>query len=211
MLYFLKRGRMKTAAVVLAAGKSERMGKNKLLMKLSGKRLIFHIIEALEASKVDEIIVVLGNKPWEIEDVLKAKLNRIKIVVNEEYEEGMTSSFKIGLKQIEDADAALLVLGDQLILNPKLVNDMIEKMERNISKAFIVSPIHKGKRGHPVLFSKELFDEILSLRKNMMIREVIHRHSDLLLTIKADRWTTMDIDTPKDFMMAMRLLEENLS
>ncbi|MCK4953270.1 hypothetical protein KAS14_05760, partial [Candidatus Bathyarchaeota archaeon] len=75
----------------------------------------------------------------------------------------------------------------------------------------IVSPIHKGKRGHPVLFSKELFDEILSLRKNMMIREVIHRHSDLLLTIKADRWTTMDIDTPKDFMMAMRLLEENLS
>jgi molybdenum cofactor cytidylyltransferase len=146
-MLIIARGRrnMKVAAVVLAAGKSKRMGKNKLLLKLAGKRLIDHILDALEASEIDEIIVVLGSKPWEISDVVKPRLNRVRIVVNEKYEEGMTSSFKTGLKQIEHADAALLVLGDQLILDPKFINRMIEQMEKNRGKTLIVSPIYKGK------------------------------------------------------------------
>jgi len=185
------------------------MGKNKLLLKLGGKRLIDYILDALEDSKVDEIIVVLGNRPWEIADVVKPRLNRIRIVVNERYEEGMTSSFKTGLKQIGRADAALLVLGDQLILDPKFVNGMIKQMETSRGKALIVSPIYKGKKGHPVLFSKELFNEILNLEENEVIRDVIHRHGDSLLTIEGDKWTVMDIDTPKDFMEATQHLEES--
>jgi len=200
---------MKTAAVVLAAGKSDRMGKNKLLLKLGGKRMIDHVLDALEASKVDEIIVVLGYKPWEVMKVVEPRLNHVRIVVNERYEKGMTSSFKIGLKQVERVDAALLVLGDQLILDPKFITVMIERMERNRGKALIISPIHKGKKGHPFLLSKELFDEILSLKENEVIRDVIHRHVDKLLTIHGAKWTIMDIDTPKDFAEAVRLLEES--
>lgn len=200
---------MKVAAVALVAGKSERMGESKLLLKLGGKMLIDHILDALESSKVNEIIVVLGYKPWEVIEVIEPRLNRIKIVVNERYEEGMTSSFKIGLKQIERVDAVLLVLGDQLILDPKFINVMIEHMERNIGKALIVSPIYKKKKGHPFLISKELFNEILSLKENEVIRDVIHRHIDKLLTIEGAKWTIMDIDTPKDFAEAIQLLEEN--
>jgi molybdenum cofactor cytidylyltransferase len=200
---------MRVAAVVLAAGKSERMGRNKLLLKLRDKTLLDLILDALVASKVDEIIVVLGNKSWEIADVIKPRLNRIRMVVNERYEEGMTSSFKTGLKRIEHADAAILVLGDQLILDPKFLDVMIEQMERNKGKALIVSPIYKGKKGHPFLLSKELFNEILSLNESEVIRDVIHRHIDKLLTIEGARWTIMDIDTPKDFTEAIRLLEEN--
>ncbi len=199
---------MKVVAVVLAAGKSERMGKNKLLLRLGGKMLIDHILNALEASKVNEIILVLGYKPWKVTEAVKPRLN-LKIAVNERYEEGMTSSFKIGLKQIEHVDAALLVLGDQLILDPRFIDVMIEHMERNIGKALIVSPIYKGKKGHPFLLSKELFNEILSLKENEVIRDVIHRHVDKLLTIEGAKWTIMDIDTPKDFTETVRLLEEN--
>jgi len=199
---------MKVVAVVLAAGKSERMGKNKLLLKLKGKTLIALILDALEASKVDEIIVVLGNKPWEIADVIKPRLNRIRIVVNERYEEGMTSSFKTGLGHIEHADAALLVLGDQLILDPIFVNVIIKQMEKSRGKVLIVSPIYKGKRGHPVLFSKELFNEILNLEENEVIRDVIHRHSDSLLTIEGAEWTVMDIDTPKDLRKLHSILRK---
>lgn len=200
---------MKIAAVVLAAGKSERMGRNKLLLKLKGKTLIELILEALEASKVDEIIVVLGHKPWKVRDVIKSRENRIRIVVNERYEEGMISSFKTGLKHIEHADAAFLVLGDQLILDPKFLNVMIRQMEENRGRALIVSPVHKGKKGHPVLFSKEIFNEILSLEKNEVIRDLIHRHSDSLLTIKGAKWTAIDIDTLEDLMEATQRLEES--
>jgi molybdenum cofactor cytidylyltransferase len=200
---------MRVAAVVLAAGKSERMGRNKLLLKLRGKTLIEIILDALETSKVDEIIVVLGNKPREVADVVKPRLNRIRIIVNKNYEEGMTSSFKTGLKQIEHADAALLILGDQLILDPKFVNVMIKEMEKNRGKALIVSPIYEGKKGHPLLFSQELFNEIFSLKEGEVIRDIVHRHIDQLLTIDGPGWTKMDIDTPKDFADAARLFKEN--
>ncbi len=199
---------MRVAAVVLAAGKSERMGRNKLLLKLRGKTLIELILDALEASKVGEIVVVLGNKPWEIADAIKPRLNRIKTVVNERYEDGMTSSFKTGLRQIGRADAAFLVLGDQPILDPRFLDIMIEQMEKNRGKALIVSPIYRGKKGHPFLLSKELFSEILSLKEGEVIRDIIHRHSDQLLTVEGVGWTIMDIDTPEDFARAVQLLEE---
>jgi len=64
------------------------MGKNKLLLKLGGKRLINHILDALEASKVDEIIVVLGNKPWEITDVVKSRLNHIRVELTKDTKKG---------------------------------------------------------------------------------------------------------------------------
>ena len=198
---------MRVAAVVLAAGKSERMGKNKLLLEMKGKKLIEHILEALESSKVDEIVVVLGHNPWEVTDVISRF--KCSIVVNEMYMEGMVSSLKTGLKQVERTDAVLIVLGDQIILNPKLIDVMIGEMEKNRSGVFIVSPIYRGKKGHPILFHKRLFNEILSLTKYNTLRDVIHKHSNRLLTIEGDKWTIIDIDDPNDFDTATRLLDEN--
>lgn len=162
----------------------------------------------MEISKVDEIVIVLGNNPWEIAEAMQPWLNRVRIVVNEKYEEGMTSSFKTGLKQVGHADAVLLVLGDQLILDPEFVYAMIKQMEKSRGKALIVSPIHNGKKGHPILFSKELFDGIMSLKESEVIRDVIHANSEKLLTLEGDRWTIMDMDTPKDFAETIRLFEE---
>jgi molybdenum cofactor cytidylyltransferase len=199
---------MVTAAVVLAAGRSERMRKNKLLLMLDGKRLIDHNLDALKASNIDKIVVVLGHKPWEVTDVLNSRLNHIRIVINNEYEVGMSSSFKTGLNQTGNAEAVLLVLGDQPILDYNLINRMIELMEEKKSRALIVSPVHKGKKGHPLLFSKGLFREIMGLKKNEMIRDIVHRHSDALLTIESDEWTLIDIDTPLDLEKAKRLLKK---
>ncbi len=195
--------------MVLAAGKSERMGKNKLLLEIKGKKLIEHILGALESSKVNEIVVVLGHNPWEVRDVISRF--KCSIVVNEMYMKGMVSSLKTGLTQVEHADAVLIVLGDQIILNPKLIDAMIGEMEKNIKKVLIVSPIYKGKKGHPVLFHKRLFNEILSLTKYNTLRDVIHKHSNSLLTIEGDKWTIIDIDDPNDFDTATRLLDESTS
>jgi molybdenum cofactor cytidylyltransferase len=197
---------MITAAVVLAAGRSVRMGRNKLLLRLDGKRLIDHNLDALEAANIDDIVVVLGHEPWKLAGVLKSRSNHLRIVINKEYDVGMTSSFKTGLAQIRNAEAVLLVLGDQLILDHHLIDKMLKLMEEG--RALIVSPVHEGKKGHPLLFSKELFQEITELKRNETIREVVHRHGDALLTIESDEWTVIDIDTPIDLEKAKRLLKK---
>src|SRR3990170_9111537 len=103
--------RLRSAAVVLAAGKSQRMGRNKLLLEVSGRTLLDHVLDALERSGVDEIFVVLGHKPEELKPIVE--FHKAKVITNFNYEEGMTSSIKAGLRDVK-ADAAFIVLGDQL-------------------------------------------------------------------------------------------------
>lgn len=198
---------MKTAAIVLAAGESKRMGQNKLLLRFNDKTLIESILDAIAGAKVDEMVVVLGYKPQRVIDAIKQRLDAIKTVINEDYEQGMTSSFQKGLLSVRHVDAAFLVLGDQPIVDNNLLKVMIKEMEKKSSEALIVSPIHRGKKGHPLLFHKQLFDEILGLTEAETIRDIVHRHADRLVTIEAPEWTTMDIDTPADVARIRSLIE----
>jgi molybdenum cofactor cytidylyltransferase len=119
--------------------------------------------------------------------------------VNDDYKQGMTSSFQTGLRLLPHVDATFLVLGDELIFDPNLLKLMIHKMENSLDKALIISPIHNGKKGHPLLFHRQLFPEILNLKNNRTIRDIVHLHADRLLTIEASQWTILDIDTPEDY------------
>jgi len=190
---------MITGAVVLAAGKSERMGQNKLFLPFNGKALIDNVLYAAAAADVAEQVIVLGHKPEVVIEALKLRQRTLKIAVNENYEQGMVSSFQRGLHELAYVDAAFLVLGDEPIFDPNLLKAMVQLMEKSQGKALIVSPIHRGKKGHPLLFQRQLFTEILNLKSPQTIRDVVHRHADRLLTIEAPQWTTMDIDTPQDY------------
>ena len=195
-------------AVVLAAGKSERMRQNKLLLRLNGKRLIDNVLDGLAAASVDEQVVVLGHNAEEVIEALKPRLNRVKITVNRDYEQGMTSSFKTGLQLLSHADAVFLVLGDEPIFDPKVLSLMIGQMEKGRGEALIVSPIYKGKKGHPLLFHNRLFKEILNLKNSQTVRDVVHRHADKLVTVEAPQWTIMDIDTPEDYNRIISLIKK---
>ena len=198
---------MKVGAVVLAAGKSERMGRNKLLTKIRGRTLIDRVLDVLMEARIDEVVIVLGHKPRELLEHLKAREGRYRVTINEDYERGMTSSFKVGLKLLRRTDACFLILGDQLLLEASLLKRMILKMEHNQLQAHVVSPIYQGKKGHPVLFSHKLFEDILSSRKNEIIRDVIHRHRSSLHLIRGNSWITMDIDTLEDLEDAETMLD----
>ena len=194
-------------AAVLAAGKSERMGQNKLLLRLNGERLIDNILDALATAGVNEQVVVLGHKAEELIEALKPRLNGVKITVNKDYEQGMTSSFKTGLQLLSHVDAVFLVLGDEPIFEPEFLRLMIGQMEKNRGEALIVSPIHKGKKGHPLLFHSRLFEEISNLKNSQTIRDVVHRHADKLVAVEAPQWTIMDIDTPEDYNLISNLIK----
>jgi molybdenum cofactor cytidylyltransferase len=197
---------MRVGAVVLAAGKSLRMGRNKLLLPLKDKTVIENILDSLEAASVREQIVVLGTEPQEVVETIKPRLSKVKIALNLSPELGMASSFKTGLIMINNVDAAFLVLGDQAILDPNLLTKMVKTMEDN-PEELIVSPIHNGKKGHPLLFHRKLFGEILSLKDTQTLREVIHGHEDRLVTVEAPEWTIIDIDTPEDYERLINLIK----
>jgi molybdenum cofactor cytidylyltransferase len=190
---------MKTAAIVLAAGKSKRMGQNKLLLLLNGTTLIDNILDAVAAANIDETVVVLGHKPEQIIEATQPRREAVKTVINKDFKRGMISSFQKGLQMLPPVDAAFLILGDEPILDDNFLNAMIQHMENSRGRALLVSPIHKGKKGHPLLVHRQLFSEILDLEKTETMRDVIRRHADRLLTIMAPEWTIMDIDTPDDY------------
>ena len=135
---------MKLAAIVLAAGKSSRMGANKLLLEVGGKRVLDHILSKLGPIPT---IVVLGHRP---EDIRGLTENRGATTVhNPNYEMGMTTSFQTGLMALPDGvEAVFMVLSDTFGFNPELLTRMIEALTEN-EDALIVSPIHDSKRGHP--------------------------------------------------------------
>jgi molybdenum cofactor cytidylyltransferase len=195
--------RLNLAAVVLAAGKSERMGKNKLLLEVAGRPILDRLLDALDASTVDEVIIVLGHRPEELSPIAVA--HDTQIVLNPSYEEGMTSSFKAGIRCVS-ADAAFLILGDQLGLEAELLDRMAAEIEAD-QEVLIVSPIHQGRRGHPVLFRRSLFPEILSLGEEETVRDVVLRHEAAHVHVEGNVWCTIDIDTPEDFERAKRLFE----
>ena len=198
---------MRLAAVVLAAGKSSRMGKNKLLLEVAGRTVLDRLLDALDDSAVDEVFVVLGHRPEELAPIVGA--HRAEAVMNPDYEDGMTSSFKSGLGRVT-SDGAFLILGDQLGLRTELLALMADRMENDVD-ALIVSPVHEGKKGHPVLFRRALFAEILGLGPDETMKDVVQRHENAHASVEGDIWCTLDMDTPEEFERIRSLFESRLS
>jgi len=184
-------------AVILAAGESQRMGEPKLLLRIEGKRIIEWVVDSFK-NVVDELIVVLGHNPESLIPTLE-KLGT-RWVVNENYREGMVASFKKGLEQLKNCDAVFLALGDQPFVDRDFLMKAVDAWKEG---AKIVSPVYKGKKGHPVLFDQSLFNEILSLQKHEMIRDVIHHHGDKHHLVEAGEWAVIDLDTPESFRKLM--------
>jgi molybdenum cofactor cytidylyltransferase len=109
----------------------------------------------------------------------------------------MTSSFKTGLSRVS-VDAAFLCLGDQVVLDPVLMDRMIDAMEAD-PEALIVSPVHEGRRGHPVLFRDLLFSEIMALRQEDTLKDIVVEYGDRHMVVEGDIWCTLDMDTPEDY------------
>jgi len=184
--------------IVLAAGKSVRMhGKNKLLAKVDGTEMIRRVVQAALESKVDEVIVVLGGEADKVQKVLIDLPCRL--VVNKKYEDGQSSSVKVGLGEVSPMTRAVLVLpGDVAMIDFRSINVVIEEYERE--KRSIVIAAHKGQAGHPILFDKHLFSEIEQIDEQTFgLKAVVKRHeAEVYLVETGSSNALKDIDTPED-------------
>jgi molybdenum cofactor cytidylyltransferase len=191
-------------AVVLSAGESSRMGRPKALLPIDGQTFIERIVAALKQTKVGKIIVILGHNARE----LQSKISHlpVEILINTDYKLGQLSSLQLAVRYLQpdlDCDGMLVHLVDHPYLAPALVEEMIRRFYE--TKKRIIVPKFHGKRGHPVIFSNALFDEILSAPTEEGAKAVVNAHRAETLEIETEEeGIAVDIDTPELYQQHVR-------
>jgi molybdenum cofactor cytidylyltransferase len=185
------------ACIVLAAGRSSRMGpRNKLLEDLGGRPIVRRTVEAALASRTRPVVVVTGYMGEAIAGAL-AGLD-VKIVNNPDFATGMASSLKAGIAALPGGlDGTIVALGDMPEVGPAHLDRMIAAFEPKEGRSIIV-PVHGGRRGNPVLWSAELFAEMSGLTGDVGARQVIAEHADSVVELDlGTRGVLVDVDTPE--------------
>lgn len=187
----------KISALILAAGRSTRMGDFKPLLPLNGQTIIEILIELFRSAGISEILVVLGHRAAEIRTVLEKQ--GIPWVINEQYDSGMFSSIQAGVKNLSpDCGAFFLEPADIPLVRPETLSRLISV--RREKKARICHPCHLGRRGHPPLLSAVLIPDILAFDEPGGMRALLSRYSEDALNVDCgDPGILVDLDTPKDY------------
>ena len=186
----------KITAIVLAAGRSERMGSNKLLADLGGRPLIMHSIEMLLTSSVYDVIVVTGN---EDENVRKA-LHSLEVAFahNPKFAEGLSTSLKIGLNAVSlDADGALICLGDMPLIEMGTINQLVSSFDE-FSHHTICVPVCDGVRGNPVLWGRRHFKTLKSIEGDQGGKRLMASLAKEIFEVEVgSKSILLDVDTPE--------------
>ncbi|MBW8041293.1 MAG: nucleotidyltransferase family protein [Planctomycetes bacterium] len=186
-------------AIILAAGRSKRMGKPKPLLRFNDTTFLEHIISVLRASDVDRITVVLGSEAETIKQ--SADLSGTSIVINKDYQKGQLSSLTAALKHTPPETEAILVC---LVDNPFITEEVVGKIIRKFRETNnpIIVPVFNKKRGHPALFSRSLFNELLNAPEEQGARYVLHSNEEKILELEvSESGISIGIDTPDDYKL----------
>ena len=192
------------AAVILAAGRSTRMGgPNKLLAELGGKTLVRIVTEQALASKAKGVIVVTGHQADEVEKALRGL--KVQFVRNPDFAEGLASSVKAGIAAVpQTADAAVICLGDMPLISADLIDRLIEAFAPDRGNLIAV-PVSDNRRGNPVLWSRRFFNELMTLDGDIGARHLIARHGEAVAEVPVEGFGAfLDIDTPQALEDARR-------
>jgi molybdenum cofactor cytidylyltransferase len=184
-------------AVILAAGRSRRMGAQKLLLPFAGQTVIGHIIDQVVAAPIRRTVVVTAAADNSVRAAMVHK--SVTFAENPDSDSEMLGSIRIGLLALAgDAAASLIVLGDQ----PSLRRDVIEQLIAAFQAGHggIFAPSFLGRRGHPLLITSRYFQEILTQHDSVGLRGLLEAHSDDLHDVAvADPGVVCDMDQPDDY------------
>lgn len=189
---------MPVAAIIVAAGSSSRLGQPKQLILIDGEPLLQRAIRCAQEAGASPVFVVLGAHREHIKSVIK--FGDAAIVLNEDWEEGLASSIRVGVEAAEgDASGAsglLLMTCDQPRVTVEHLRGMIEKFERQ-SEPILIASIYAGVRGIPVIFPREAKSSLLALRGDTGGRALLQQPPwpVILLPLEGGE---VDIDRPED-------------
>jgi molybdenum cofactor cytidylyltransferase len=197
---------MSVAAVILAAGRSTRMGTNKLTADVGGEPLIRRTAEAVLASRARPVVLVTGHEAEKLADAIVG-LDLIA-VRNQRYVEGLSTSVIAGIAALpEETRAALICLADMALVGPAVLDALIARFEAEPDAGAIV-PACEGRWGNPVLLSRKLFGLVATLRADAGARKLLQGRDDVRVLNVEDPAILMDADTPEALQEMRRRIDK---
>jgi molybdenum cofactor cytidylyltransferase len=193
----------KIAALVLAAGRSSRMGgPNKLVAEIAGKPMVRIAVEEALASKASPVIVVTGHQRDRVEAALSGL--PVRFVHNPDFADGLGSSLKTGIAAVPaESDGAIVCLGDMPQVDAKLIDRLTGALDSE-QGALIVVPTIDGKRGNPVVWSRRFFHDLMTIEGDVGARYLIGHYAEAVAEVPVSgRGAFLDVDTP-DALSALK-------
>lgn len=193
-------------AVILAAGRSSRMGMLKPLLPLGRETVIERVIHIFRSAGIPDILVVIGHGAERLTPLLKKKF--VRWVINENYDEGMFSSVQAGVKRLHQCSRAFFLHPvDIPLIRISTLQKLMDTFREG--KADIYRPCYQGKRGHPPLIAPVLVPYILEFKEPGGLRSLLSRHEERSLDVECDDPGVLkDLNTPEDYeeMQQMNIL-----
>jgi molybdenum cofactor cytidylyltransferase len=186
------------AGIVLAAGRSSRLGRPKQLLPVHGEPLIRHTVRQVVASSLDHVIVVIGHEADEVRAAVAGLA--AECVINPDAAAGQSTSVRAGLAALSpDVEAAVFILGDQPGVDPDVIYTLIEAWRE--SRSAVVAPRYEDKMGNPVLFDRRVFSELALLEGDTGARPVVRAYQDSgeLQLVPINGAAPPDVDTEADY------------
>jgi len=185
------------SALLFAAGRSRRMGMQKLLLPWRGKPMVAHVVDELLRSPVEDVVVVVGSDGKPIRDAIADR--QVRVVINPQPEAEMLDSVRCGLRAIsEDVSAVVVALGDQPGITAEVVETLTQCFQ-TMGRGIVV-PVYQGKRGHPLLFSTAYRDEILARHEGRGLRGLLDAHPEDVYELEVGTSGVLqDVDSREDY------------
>jgi molybdenum cofactor cytidylyltransferase len=187
-------------ALVLAAGRSSRMGRAKALLPIGDDTFLTRIVRTFLDAGVDDVVVVVGHEADAIVRHFSASGLPARFVVNPDYDRGQLSSLLAGLAVIDRPGvvAALVTLVDVPLVAPTTVRAVIDRYRQ--THAPVVRPTSGARHGHPLLLDRSIFDELRAADPDTGAKPIVRAHAsadgDMVI---ADEGAFVDIDTAADY------------
>ncbi len=185
------------SGLILGAGASQRFGQPKQLLPFGGTTLLGWVVaQAERAAGLDELVVVLGRAADQIRQ--RVDFGAAKVVENPVFGEGCASSYRAGIAALNpQSEAIMIILGDQPGIGPEIIDRVAAEWRQGEAQIALCS--YRGRKGHPMIFARPLFDQLVGLHGDKAAWKLVDANPDLVQEIQFDLPFPEDINTRGDF------------
>jgi len=185
------------SGLILGAGASQRLGPPKQLLPFRDTTMLGWVVrQAQSATGIDELVVVLGRAADEVLE--RVDFGTARVVENKVFTEGCSSSYRAGLAALNpESQAIMIILGDQPGILPEVIDTLAEDWRR--TEALIALCSYNGRKGHPMIFSKAMFDQLEGLHGDKAAWKLVDANADRVQEVQFNLPFPDDINTAADF------------